>query len=86
MLLLLLRITQVSVRLHVGMVCGGCEGAVRRILGKMEGVSDVITDIEGKLVTARVAAPATPADVEAALLKWGTASKKEVRLLEPASA
>ena len=32
--------------LKVGMTCGGCSGAVNRVLGKMEGVKDVQIDME----------------------------------------
>ncbi|KAA0146835.1 hypothetical protein FNF27_07397 [Cafeteria roenbergensis] len=70
-----------TIRLRVGMTCGGCEGAVTRILGKLEGVTDVTTSVADKLVTCKVAPPATAEAVVAALQKWGSASKKEVTLL-----
>jgi len=45
------------------------------------GVTDVTTSVEAKLVTCKVAAPASTEAVVAALEKWGKASKKEVALL-----
>ena len=32
-------------------VCGGCAGAIRKALGKVEGVSDVVVDVEAKSVS-----------------------------------
>ena len=39
------------------------------------------TNVEAKLVTCKVAAPATTEAVVAGLEKWGKAAKKEVSLL-----
>ena len=38
------------VHFNVGMTCGGCSGAVSRILKKIEGVVEVETSIEEKTV------------------------------------
>jgi copper chaperone len=43
-----------SVRFNVGMTCGGCKGAVVRILGKIEGVQEIDADVETKVVVALV--------------------------------
>eukprot|EP01041_Mallomonas_annulata_P007575 gene7575-15529_t len=34
----------------VGMTCEGCANAVKRILGKFPGVTDIVTDVESKIV------------------------------------
>ena len=61
------------------MTCEGCSNAVKRILGKIEGVESVITDVAGK--TVKVQGKAQPQVMLEALQKWATASKKEVALL-----
>ena len=64
----------------VGMTCSGCEGAVRRILGKLEGVGALEVDVPGKRVV--VTGGTVPAaDMLAALQKWGTAANKTVELV-----
>ncbi|KAL7108017.1 hypothetical protein ACP275_06G089100 [Erythranthe tilingii] len=40
-----------TVELKVGMSCQGCVGAVKRVLGKMEGVESFDIDIEKQKVT-----------------------------------
>tara|TARA_Y100000780_G_C13504937_1_gene347606 strand:- start:104 stop:262 length:159 start_codon:yes stop_codon:yes gene_type:complete len=51
------------------------------VLPYAAGVTDVTTSVADKLVTCKVAPPATAEAVVAALQKWGSASKKEVTLL-----
>ncbi|KAL3834089.1 hypothetical protein ACJIZ3_008825 [Penstemon smallii] len=41
------------VELKVGMSCQGCVGAVKRVLGKMEGVESFDIDIEKQKVTVK---------------------------------
>ena len=62
----------------VGMTCEGCAGAIKRILGKMEGVATVDTDVASKrvLVTGEASAEA----MLAALQKWAASSGKSVAL------
>lgn len=60
------------------MTCEGCSGAVKRILGKIEGVSAVETDVQAKRVV--VTGTAAPEAMLAALKKWGDASGKQVEL------
>lgn len=38
-------------KFQVGMTCSGCADAVRRILGKIEGVKSIDTDLDSKVVT-----------------------------------
>lgn len=42
-----------TVVLKVGMSCGGCVGAVKRVLGKMEGVETFDIDLEQQKVTVK---------------------------------
>ncbi|XP_051200212.1 copper transport protein ATX1 [Lolium perenne] len=42
-----------TVELKVGMSCQGCVGAVKRVLGKMEGVESFDVDIEQQKVTVK---------------------------------
>ena len=69
------------VEFKVGMTCGGCSGAVTRILGKIEGVSDIDADIENKLVKVTCDDSVDNQEMLNALLKWSEASKKEVHLI-----
>ena len=60
------------------MTCEGCAGAIKRLLGKMEGVTSVVTDVAAKSV--EVVGSNQEALLEA-LKKWGAASGKSVELL-----
>ena len=42
-----------TVVLKVAMSCGGCSGAVKRVLGKMEGVESFDIDMEQQKVTVK---------------------------------
>ncbi|KAE8820346.1 Copper transport protein ATOX1 [Hordeum vulgare] len=42
-----------TVELRVGMSCEGCVGAVKRVLGKMEGVESFDVDIKEQKVTVK---------------------------------
>jgi copper chaperone len=59
------------------MTCEGCAGAVKRLLGKIEGVTSVTTDVAAKSV---VVMGSTPQALLEALQKWGTAAGKSVAL------
>ena len=65
----------------VGMTCGGCSGAVTRILGKIEGVSNIDANIEAKLVKVTCEDSVDNQVMLDALLKWAEASNKEVQLI-----
>ena len=60
------------------MTCGGCENAIKRVLGKVEGVTSVETSVEKKSVV--VNGTAAPEIMLAALQKWATAAGKTVSL------
>jgi copper chaperone len=62
------------------MTCEGCSGAVKRILGKMDGVTEVNADVEAKLVTIEHSDDVTPEAMNEALQKWSAASGKSVEL------
>ena len=64
------------------MTCGGCSGAVQRILGRVEGIDEVKTDIEAKRV---IVVGTVDKDVVLEKLKpWATASGKELSYVGPA--
>eukprot|EP00562_Extubocellulus_spinifer_P005640 CAMPEP_0178520828 /NCGR_PEP_ID=MMETSP0696-20121128/27618_1 /TAXON_ID=265572 /ORGANISM="Extubocellulus spinifer, Strain CCMP396" /LENGTH=73 /DNA_ID=CAMNT_0020151723 /DNA_START=57 /DNA_END=278 /DNA_ORIENTATION=- len=67
-------------RFDVGMTCEGCASAVKRILGKMDGVSDVQTDVEAKTVVVTADASVSPELMLEKLEKWSKASGKSVAL------
>ena len=68
---------------NAGMTCGGCSGAVTRILTKMEGVKSVEADVATKRVIVTHTAAVAPATMLEALKKWGAASGKAVELVGP---
>lgn len=66
----------------VQMACGGCSGAVTRILKKIEGVEEVETNLETQAVKVSCADEVDPQTLLTALKKWAEASSKSVELLE----
>ncbi|KAF3334255.1 Copper transport protein ATX1 [Carex littledalei] len=58
-----------TVVLRVGMTCEGCVGAVKRVLGKMQGVESFDVDIKEQKVT--VKGNVTPDDVFKTVSKTG---------------
>jgi len=68
-------------RFDVGMTCEGCASAVKRILGKVDGVSEIKTDVPGKSVVVTADASVSPQDLDAKLQKWSKASGKSVKLV-----
>lgn len=62
------------------MTCDGCANAVKRILGKIDGVAEVNTDVPGKTVV--IKGSADQGVMLAALQKWGSASNKMVELVQ----
>lgn len=69
------------VEFKVGMTCGGCSGAVTRILKKIEGVEDIDANVETKEVKVTCDDAVDNQVMLDALLKWGQASKKSVELV-----
>lgn len=69
------------VEFKVGMTCGGCSGAVTRILKKIEGVSDIDCNLESKAVKVTCEDTVENQTMLDALMKWSEASNKEVQLI-----
>eukprot|EP00943_MAST-04B_sp_MAST-4B-sp1_P002991 g2991.t1 len=70
----------VQTKFNAGMTCGGCANAVKRILKKMDGVTEIDTDVEKKLVTVDHTDAVTPQQMLEALKRWADASGKSVEL------
>jgi copper chaperone len=70
-----------EVNFKVQMSCGGCSGAVTRILKKIEGVAEVAADLETQGVKVQCEDGVDPQALLAALEKWAAASNKTVELL-----
>eukprot|EP00490_Sorites_sp_Unknown_P011012 CAMPEP_0114649462 /NCGR_PEP_ID=MMETSP0191-20121206/7062_1 /TAXON_ID=126664 /ORGANISM="Sorites sp." /LENGTH=77 /DNA_ID=CAMNT_0001863089 /DNA_START=70 /DNA_END=303 /DNA_ORIENTATION=+ len=63
----------------VGMTCSGCSGAIERILKKVDGVSSISCDIDGKAVTVEYDdAKTKPQDMWDKMKKWADAAGKEL--------
>jgi len=69
------------VNFKVQMACGGCSGAVTRILKKIDGVADVAANLETQKVTVHCEDEVEPQKLLEALNKWAAASNKTVELL-----
>jgi copper chaperone len=69
-----------EVNLSVQMSCGGCSGAVTRILKKQEGVEGVEANLETQMVTVQCDDSVAPESLVAALSKWAESSNKTVEL------
>ena len=69
-------------KFNAGMTCGGCANAVKRILKKMDGVTEVDANVEQKLVTVDHTDAVSPQQMLDALKKWADASGKSVELKE----
>lgn len=67
-------------KFDVGMTCGGCANAVKRVLRKMDGVTEIVTDVEAKSVVVTHDPEVKPEDMLAKLQKWSEASGKSVAL------
>eukprot|EP00462_Mataza_sp_D1_P001533 CAMPEP_0175096094 /NCGR_PEP_ID=MMETSP0086_2-20121207/4540_1 /TAXON_ID=136419 /ORGANISM="Unknown Unknown, Strain D1" /LENGTH=78 /DNA_ID=CAMNT_0016369455 /DNA_START=25 /DNA_END=261 /DNA_ORIENTATION=- len=71
--------------LTVGMTCGGCSGAVTRIVGKLDGIEIVDLNIEAKKVV--ISSEANEEDTQAvvmpALQKWANAANKSLEWVGP---
>eukprot|EP00568_Trieres_chinensis_P007143 CAMPEP_0183309298 /NCGR_PEP_ID=MMETSP0160_2-20130417/24909_1 /TAXON_ID=2839 ORGANISM="Odontella Sinensis, Strain Grunow 1884" /NCGR_SAMPLE_ID=MMETSP0160_2 /ASSEMBLY_ACC=CAM_ASM_000250 /LENGTH=77 /DNA_ID=CAMNT_0025473307 /DNA_START=101 /DNA_END=337 /DNA_ORIENTATION=+ len=70
----------------VGMTCEGCAGAVKRILGKVDGVNNVDADVAAKRVTVTHDDTVTKEMMLPKLEKWGAAAGKSVALAPCCSA
>eukprot|EP00545_Synedropsis_sp_CCMP1620_P006489 CAMPEP_0119013308 /NCGR_PEP_ID=MMETSP1176-20130426/8383_1 /TAXON_ID=265551 /ORGANISM="Synedropsis recta cf, Strain CCMP1620" /LENGTH=72 /DNA_ID=CAMNT_0006966395 /DNA_START=88 /DNA_END=306 /DNA_ORIENTATION=+ len=65
---------------NVGMTCEGCASAVKRILGKMDGVTDIQTDVATKKVLVTADDSLAAEVMLEKLQKWSEASGKSVAL------
>eukprot|EP00472_Partenskyella_glossopodia_P005244 CAMPEP_0197514892 /NCGR_PEP_ID=MMETSP1318-20131121/193_1 /TAXON_ID=552666 /ORGANISM="Partenskyella glossopodia, Strain RCC365" /LENGTH=76 /DNA_ID=CAMNT_0043063111 /DNA_START=101 /DNA_END=331 /DNA_ORIENTATION=+ len=69
-----------TLKYYAGMSCGGCSGAITRILKKVDGVEDIKCDVEKKEVT--VSGTMDEETVTTKLMKWSKASGKEVKKMD----
>ncbi|KAL3816124.1 hypothetical protein ACHAXA_011621 [Cyclostephanos tholiformis] len=67
-------------RFDVGMTCEGCASAVKRILGKIDGVTDIETNVAAKTVVVTHADGVSASEMLEMLKKWSQASGKSVAL------
>jgi copper chaperone len=74
------RSSQAETRFKVQMTCDGCANAVKRVLGKVEGVAAVEADVPAQSVV--VKGSAAPDAMLAALQRWAAASGKTVALAD----
>ena len=65
----------------VGMTCGGCSGAVTRILSKIEGVDNVETNLETKDVKITCNDNLSETILLESLQNWSKSSGKSVELI-----
>jgi len=70
-----------TTKFQVGMTCEGCANAIKRILGKIEGVSDVQTDVQAKSVVVISNEHVSKDEMLQKLEKWSEASGKSVALV-----
>lgn len=62
------------------MTCDGCSNAVKRILGKLDGVTNVDANVEAKTVVVTHSDAVTKDVMLDKLMKWSKASGKYVAL------
>ncbi|CAM9831539.1 unnamed protein product, partial [Phaeothamnion confervicola] len=71
-----------KVTFKVGMTCEGCGNACKRILGRLDGVSEVTVDVDTKMVVVTSDGVTPPQTMLEALMKWSAASGKTVELVQ----
>ena len=71
-----------EVHFNVGMTCGGCSGAVTRILTKIEGVEKVDANLETKKVIVSCEETVDDQTLLDALMNWSKSSGKSVELVK----
>eukprot|EP00536_Pseudo-nitzschia_multiseries_P012384 jgi/Psemu1/208494/e_gw1.471.2.1 len=67
-------------KFDVGMTCDGCANAVKRVLKKIEGVTEIVTDVDAKSVVVTHDDSVQPQLMLEKLQKWSAASGKSVAL------
>jgi len=70
-----------EVKFEVGMTCDGCANACKRILGKIDGVSEVKTDVAAKSVIVTADEKVSSELMLGKLQTWSKASGKSVALV-----
>jgi len=70
-----------EVKFEVGMTCEGCANACKRILGKVDGVSEVKTDVASKSVIVIADEKASTEKLLGKLQTWSESSGKPVALV-----
>ena len=76
---IIMHFPQPTTLFNVGMTCEGCANACKRILGKIDGVTEVTADVEAKIVEVTHNGVDNNLMLEK-LKKWGTAAGKTVAL------
>ena len=66
---------------NVAMSCGGCSGAVTKILQKVDGVKDIDANLETKKVTISCDDHVDESILNERLQKWSSSSGKKVELI-----
>ena len=69
------------VQFSVEMKCQGCAGAVKKILSRIEGVSEIDANLETKKVLVSCEDEVEDQALLEALLKWSVSSGKAVALV-----
>eukprot|EP00581_Thalassiosira_minuscula_P006896 CAMPEP_0183704662 /NCGR_PEP_ID=MMETSP0737-20130205/1956_1 /TAXON_ID=385413 /ORGANISM="Thalassiosira miniscula, Strain CCMP1093" /LENGTH=73 /DNA_ID=CAMNT_0025931611 /DNA_START=69 /DNA_END=290 /DNA_ORIENTATION=- len=67
-------------KFDVAMTCDGCSNAVKRILGKVDGVTNIDANVEAKTVVVTHADSVSKDLMLEKLQKWSNASGKAVAL------
>jgi len=67
-------------KFDIGMTCDGCANAVKRVLKKIDGVTDIVTDVEAKSAVVTHDDSVEPQFMLEKLQKWSNASGKSVAL------
>eukprot|EP00466_Bigelowiella_natans_P010795 jgi/Bigna1/49129/estExt_Genewise1.C_400018 len=71
---------ETTIKYFAAMSCSGCSNAITKIAKKIEGVKEVICDLDKKSVV--IKGTMDEKTVTTKLAKWSKASGKEVRLLD----
>ena len=69
-----------TINFNAGMTCEGCANAIKRILNKVDGVTDVVTDVSAKTVVVTADDSASKDEMNEKLMKWSKSSGKYVEL------
>ena len=64
-----------TINFNAGMTCEGCANAIKRILNKVDGVTDVVTDVSAKTVVVTADDSASKEEMNEKLMKWSNLIK-----------